>query len=414
MPRIAVLGGGVSGLALAYALQKEAEVVVFEQRDRVGGNIRSEIFEGCLVEWGPNGFLDNEPATLHLVAELGLTDRVQQARKGAARRFVWRRGKLRGLPESPGKFLTSDCLSLGARLRVLFEPWAKGAPPGDDESVRAFAARRIGKGAADVLVDAFVTGIFAGDPSRLSVASAFPRLRAVEAEHGSLIKGFKAKKRAGPSGTLTSFEGGMEVLIRALAEWLDVRLEAQVQKLDPGEFDQVICTVPATRAAALVDDELAVLLRQIPTAPVAVVATIFREPLDVPDAFGFLAPHNQGLRILGTLYDSSIFPGRAPDGFRLFRTMVGGRRDPDAVALSDDELLHIVAEDLRRVWGVWPEPHAVRVIRHPVGIPQYEIGHGALLERIDAARPPWLYLTGSSYRGVSVNACVKEALDWTP
>ena len=157
----------------------------------------------------------------------------QQARKGAARRFVWRRGKLRGLPESPGKFLTSDCLSLGARLRVLFEPWAKGAPPGDDESVRAFAARRIGKGAADVLVDAFVTGIFAGDPSRLSVASAFPRLRAVEAEHGSLIKGFKAKKRAGPGGTLTSFEGGMEVLIRALAEWLDVRLEAQQERQSP-------------------------------------------------------------------------------------------------------------------------------------------------------------------------------------
>ena len=134
----------------------------------------------------------------------------------------------------------------------------------------------------------------------------------------------------------------------------------------------------------------------------------------MPDAFGFLVPHGQGLRILGALYDSSIFDGRAPGGRRIFRTMVGGRRDAAALDLDDGVLLELVARDLRTVWGFWREPRAVKVIRHPLGIAQYEIGHAGLVERIEAACPSWLKLTGSSYRGVALNACVKEALDLVP
>jgi oxygen-dependent protoporphyrinogen oxidase len=147
---------------------------------------------------------------------------------------------------------------------------------------------------------------------------------------------------------------------------------------------------------------------------VAVVALVFEEPLEVPDAFGFLAPRGQGLRILGTLYDSSIFEGRAPRGLRLFRAMVGGRRDPGALDLSDGEILELVARDLRTAWGLWKEPLATQVIRHPLGIAQYEMGHQALVDALEAACPSWLRLAGSSYRGVSLNACVKEALEWTP
>jgi oxygen-dependent protoporphyrinogen oxidase len=247
----------------------------------------------------------------------------------------------------------------------------------------------------------------------MSVASAFPKLKAIEREHGSLLKGAKGRGFA-PKGVLTSFDRGLQVLVDALAERVDVRTGRGWEALEPGEYRRVVCAVPASRAADLASGELRELLRRVPTAPVAVVALVLDEPLDVPDAFGFLAPHGQGLRILGTLYDSSIFEGRAPRGLRLFRAMAGGRRDPGAVDLPDGELLELVARDLRAAWGFWKEPRAWKVIRHPLGIAQYETGHAALLEALEKASPPWLRLAGSSYRGVSLNACVKEALEWAP
>jgi oxygen-dependent protoporphyrinogen oxidase len=409
--RIAVLGAGVTGLTVAWRLSTQGnEVTVFEKKDRPGGNILTEEVAGCRVEWGPNGFLDNEPATLELVSELGLEPRLVRAREAAAVRHIWRAGKLRELPTKPPKFLFSDCLPLGARLRVLLEPWSRPRPEGD-ESVHDFAVRHIGRGAAEILVDAFVTGVYAGDPRRLSLESALPKLHRLESEYGSLIKGAKGRG-FGPPGMLTSFDEGLSVLIDELAGRVDVRLGAGVDAIEQGDFDHVVCALPATRAAALLDGELAEALAAIPTAPVTVVATIFRDPLPVPDAFGFLVPRDQGLRILGTLYDSSVFPGRAPEGLRLFRTMVGGRRDPEGAALDDDALLELVARELRQVWGVFPDPAEVRILRHPLGIAQYEIGHKAILERIEAARPAWLHFLGSSFGGVAINACVKEAVDF--
>ncbi|MCB1037873.1 MAG: protoporphyrinogen oxidase, partial [Acidobacteria bacterium] len=190
--KIAVLGGGISGLTAARRLRSFGEVTVFEGRERLGGNIRTDDFDGCRVEWGPNGFLDNSPPTLELVADLGLTDRLVQARSQAARRFVYRQGRLRELPAKPPMFLLSDALPLLGRLRVLLEPVAKG-PPAEEESVFDFARRRIGRSAAEILVDAMVTGVFAGDPHRLSVAAAFPKLKALEANYGSLIRGAKGR-----------------------------------------------------------------------------------------------------------------------------------------------------------------------------------------------------------------------------
>ena len=411
--KIAILGAGVSGLTAARRLSRHAEVTVFEAKDRPGGNIRTDEVDGCLIEWGPNGFLDNEPATLELVEELGLGPRVARAREEAARRFIWRAGKLRELPTSPKAFLLGDALPLFQRLRIGLEPFAKKAP-GHDESVFDFAKRHLGRGAAEVLIDAFVTGIFAGDPKRLSVRSAFPKLKALEDQYGSLIKGAKGRG-PGPSGTLTSFDGGLQVLVDALAEGVDVRYGAQLETLPEG-FDHVLCTIPAPRAADLVPAELGGLLRRIPTAPVVVVAMVFRDDLlqTVPDAFGFLVPRNQGLRMLGTLYDSSIFSGRAPEGRRLFRTLLGGRRDPDLPSLGDDELRELVARELHQVWGEFPDPETFHVIRHPLGICQYEIGHADLLEQIEAACPADLRLAGASYRGVALNACVKEARTWLP
>lgn len=416
--RVAILGAGISGLTTAHHLGKLGiEAKVFEARDRPGGNVHTETLADCQVEWGPNGFLDNVPATLDLVDDLGLRPRLIRAREHAARRFVWRDGALRLLPSKPQAFLFGDSLPLGQRLRVLREPWVAQRPGGGEESVYDFAARRLGPGAADILVDAFVTGIYAGDPKRLSVDSAFPKLRELERDHGSLIKGSIAKKREGAKApVLHSFDDGLGVIIDALAERADVSYNQRFESLEPlaEEFDHVVCTIPAPRAAELVPTELAEPLRRIPAVPVVVVIQVFDTPFDIPEGFGFLVPQGQGLRLLGTLYDSMIFDGRSPPGKRVFRTLLGGRRDPEILELNDGEICEVVARELHQVWGTYPEPHAVRVIRWPRGICQYELGHAGLIESLEDASPPWLRFAGSSYRGVAFNACIDEARSWSP
>jgi oxygen-dependent protoporphyrinogen oxidase len=406
--RIAILGSGISGLAAAWDLQKRHDVTVFEGSDRTGGNIRTEDKDGFRIEWGPNGFLDNEPKTLELVEELGLTPRLQRARETAARRFIWREGKLREIPEKPWKFLFAGVLPLLGTLRVALEPWAKPAPD-HDESVRDFAARHMGEQAADIMIDAFVTGVFAGDPTRLSVKSAFPKLHKLEVEYGSLLKGAKGRG-FGPKGALTSFDHGLQVLVDELTSRIDVKTGVPVDRIEQGEYDRVICSIPAHAAAPLVEPPLSELLTRIPGGPIAVVALQFEKSPPTPDAFGFLVPRKQGLNMLGCLYDSSIFHHRAPEGRRLFRIMMGGRRDPEVAALPDRELLDLTLSELERVWGSVPEPSGHRIIRWPMGISQYELGHADLVDQIDAHTPDWLRLTGSSYRGVAMNLCIKEAL----
>ncbi|MCH9651688.1 MAG: protoporphyrinogen oxidase [Deltaproteobacteria bacterium] len=413
--RIAVLGAGISGLAAAHSLASRAEVVVFEARDRAGGNIHTGDLDGCRVEWGPNGFLDNEPATLELVTELGLTARLQPADGAAARRFLWREGRLREIPSKPQGFLASSCLPLAARLRALAEPFVRSKSVGD-ESVFEFARRRLGRGIAETLVDGMVTGVFAGDPRRLSVAAAFPRLHALEAEHGSLIRGARGRG-FGPVGHLTSFDDGLQVLVEALTRRLDVRFGTVVDDLSEllaEGFDHVLCTLPATRAADLVTGELGSLLRRISTAPVVVVALVFEASAPVPQAFGFLSPHGQGLEILGALCDSAIFPGRAPAGKHLVRVLIGGRRNAAAVELQDHRLIDLAFANLERAWGPLPAPTAHGVFRHRLGIAQYERGHSSLLREIESRCPPHLRLAGSSYRGLALNACVREARSWAP
>ncbi len=407
--KIAVIGAGIAGLSAAWALRESGDVVVYEASGRAGGNIQTAVVDDCLVEWGPNGFLDNEPATLQMVDELGLTERLVRVREAAALRYIWRAGRLRALPTKPLQFAFGDYLPLAARMRAACERFV---PKGDAtfETVHEFAARRLGRGAARVLIDALVKGVYAGDARRLSLKSTFPKLHRLEAEHGGLMKGAKGRG-FGPRGQLTSFDGGLDVLVEALRSAVDIRLRVDAATLDLGAFDRVILSVPARQAGAILGGEAPALFARIPTAPVAVVATVFDQPLDVPDAFGFLVPRDQGLRMLGTTYDTSMFGGRAPDGVRMFRTMIGGRRDPDAVTLDDGALTDIVLSELRQAWGQAPDPRSVHVFRHRQGIPQYERGHARLLDELTAACPDHVRLTGSSYRGVALNACVREALE---
>lgn len=442
--RVAIVGGGIAGLAVAHALRRKApdvELTVFEASSRPGGNIRSERTDGYLCEWGPNGFLDSVPETLELVREIGLQPRLQPSNDSSRRRFIFRGGRLHPLPGGPGAFLGSGLLSWPAKLRVAIEPLARSRPKGD-ETIHAFAARRIGTEAADVLIDSMVSGVFAGDSRSLSLRACFPKMWQMETDHGGLFRALFAKMRArrvrrgdavgSPLGTLTSFRDGTEELVRALASSLgaSLRLGASVRAVrrsgpawrvaadgDSGiEVDAVVLAAPPPTSARLVadvDDSLAALLSGIAGASLAVVALGYPEK-DVPrplDGFGFLVPRGEGVRSLGVLWDSSIYPGRAPAGQALLRVMIGGARDPEAVRLDDDALLSAVRRDLQVTMGQRAHPGFVRIFRHPLGIPQYVVGHLDRLARIDEglARHPGLYVAGNGYRGVAINSCVAEA-----
>jgi len=451
-PSIAVVGAGVAGLAVGYEIMERAErieggvdLICVDSADHAGGNIRSVREQGFLFESAANGFLDNAPATVTLVRRLGLESRSIKARPEAARRFIYRRGKLRSVPLTPGAFVSSGVLSPLGKLRLLAEPLIPARRTDDDESVYDFAARRIGPEAARVLVDAMVSGIYAGDVRRLSLPATFPRMRAMERDHGSLFRAMLAMRRdrrdgesaqggpAGPGGTLTSFIDGMQELIDALGTVLGsrLRLGTGIERLSdlgrrgfrvhpvegaPFDVDAVVLACPAWSAAAIldpVDRELARLLAGIPPAPVVVAHLGFRRDAlgDVPTGFGFLIPRNQGPRALGVLWSSQIFDGRAPEGSVLFTIMLGGAHDSHVATLDDREIRNAVRADLKRTMDIVADPWVERLTRHPEGIPQYELGHVERLSTIHQRLGglPGLWLAGNSLDGISINACVEQA-----
>lgn len=453
--RVAVIGAGITGLATAYRLERarpDWEVVVFEAEPHVGGKARTTVKGGYTVDWGPNGFLASAPQTLELAHDLGLGEALQPASDSARRRYLYRDGGLRLLPASPPAFLASEVVPLHGRLRAALEVVLASHGVGE-ESVHAFLARHFGRAFADALADAFVSGITAGDARELSVDALFPRLRAMERGHRSLVRALIAQQRAvrgdraaagpgprgpGPSGRLTSFrDGGMQRLLDALRAALrgEVRLGTRVEGLETGgergyrlrvanadtrtpvdTFDDVVLTVPALAAAALLRPHLpdaADALAAIPYAGVRVFGLGF-DRIDVPralDGFGFLVPRGQGVRSLGVLWTSSLYPGRAPAGKVLLRVLAGGRLDPEMLELSDGEALAAVRRDLLLTMGIAAQPEFVETVRWPEAIPQYTLGHARRLRSADAALAtfPGLHLAGNAYRGVGVNDCVREA-----
>ncbi|MEZ5360326.1 MAG: protoporphyrinogen oxidase [Candidatus Zixiibacteriota bacterium] len=441
MKRVAIIGGGISGLSALHFLKHRfgntCEAVLFEKEQRLGGTIGTDRKDGFVSDWGPNGFLDKVPLTLQLVAELGADDLLDPANPKADKRFIYRNNRLHEIGASPQKFLASPLLSIGGRIRVCSEPVIKQRRSEDDESVFDFAARRIGREAAETLIVPMVSGIYGGDAKKLSLKACFPIMRQMEDQYGSLFKAMMAKKKerksnggpAGPGGRLTSFKTGLYQIIERIEEKYrdSIRTGIEVTSIEKDGsrfrigfkfnesdmFDAVICATPSFAASDLIkqlDARLADTLSLIPYASISVVCLGFhrddiRHPLD---GFGFLIPRTEGVRILGSIWTSSIFSGRSPQGMLQLRTMIGGATDPEAVHLSDKELVAITHGELTRILGISKAPSYVNIFKWPQGIPQFVMGHPDRVKQIDNFQQQYrgLFFTGNAYDGIGLNDCV--------
>ena len=435
---VIVIGAGISGLACAYALKKSgADVLLLESSPSPGGIIHSVKDGGFLFETGPQSF-SATPALNALINDLALSDELVAAPPRAPR-YIFVNGQLRSAPLSPPALLASSLLGWPTKLSLLREPFRKTVPPLGDESIADFVRRKFSPDLLDLLVGPFVSGIYAGNPEKLSLRAAFPQIHEAEQTAGSVIRGLKAaaksKNPPGQKPTLVSFRNGNETLTQALSHFLGKSLRTgahatQISRNSSNQFEitttidsssaqfrspHLVLATSAQIAASLLQQlapAAAQVLSQIEYAPVAVVSLAYRRA-DVAHAlngFGFLVPRAAGLRILGTVWNSSLFPNRAPQDHVLLTCFLGGATDPDTTSLSNSSLIDLAHRELTPILGLKAQPVASRVTAHRQAIPQYNLGHLDRLAAIqsDIAKIPGLHLTGNYFRGPAVGACVEH------
>jgi protoporphyrinogen/coproporphyrinogen III oxidase len=437
MGAVAVVGGGIAGLTAAYRLkQRGTRVVVYEAGDRVGGSIRTERRDGYIAELGPNALASPSQPLRALIAELGLEPSLLPASAAAKNRYVVRKGKLLPLPLSPQALLTTRLLSNGAKLAVFGEPLVDAGDSPVEESVATFVRRRFNQEVLDYVANPFVGGIYAGDPEQLSVRLALPKLYALERTHGSVIKAFgsmmRARKRdaeagaAAVTGGLVSFRTGLSEMPEALGRALhsEIRLRAPVTQLRAGPrgwtvgaafqqselYDGVVWAAPAHCLDELDLDfpgaDRLRTLASISHPPVAVLVLGFRrEDVAHPlDGFGFLVPEVERRHVLGVIFSSTLFAGRAPEGHVTLTAFVGGVRNPDLANADLATITARVLDDLRALLGARGEP-TFRTFRcWPKAIPQYDLTYGRYREIMDDVerRNPGLALAGSYREGIAI------------
>jgi protoporphyrinogen/coproporphyrinogen III oxidase len=443
-----VVGAGISGLVCAYALRQAGiDAQVIESSATPGGVIRGERRDGYLLELGPQGF-NATSALLNLCRELHIDDKLLPAPANAPR-YVLVKSTLRPVPLSPPAFIASSLINPLSKLRVLRDVLGRSTPPQSDESVAVFTRRKFSRELLDKLVGPFVSGIYAGDPEKLSLRSAFPQLYEAERSAGSIIRGllFSAKKRGASAEKpiLQTFREGNQTLIEALAAKLESNLRCGVtahsirrstafrdSKTDTSAFEvtllandrkellttsRLIIATPAQQAAALlrdVDPQFESALSPIAYAPVAVVSLAYPKSAihHSLDGFGFLVPRSSGLRILGTVWNSSLFPNRAPDGHVLLTSFVGGATDPGAVSLRESEIVSIVNRELASILGISQPPSFSHVHAWQRAIPQYNLGHMQHMNQLTQlqSKHQSIRLIGNYLRGPALGVCVEQAL----
>ncbi len=440
---VVVVGGGISGLACAMGIERQGgRVVVLEAEARTGGCIGTSHEQGYLLEAGPNSALDTTPLMASLFDALDISIERVSANPEAGNRYVVRNGALHALPLSLRALVGTPLFSSRAKLRLLIEPFiAKGAP-NEEESVADFVRRRLGDEFLAYAINPFVGGVYAGDPRALSIGAAFPRLRELEQAHGSLIRGqlFGARaRRRNPekskqSAPMFSFRGGMQILTDALARRLErVETDTRVTHIAAGNggFElqaagadshrsfrarAVVLAVPAWIAAGLMESvaaDAAKALAAIPYPPVTVVHSAYeRSAVAHPlDGFGMLVPERENRRILGALFSSTLFPGRAPAGSVLLTTFIGGARQPGLASLDEAEIACISHAENASLLAANAPPAFVRVRRWMRAIPQYNLGHAARIGTLEQAEHavPGLFFCANYRGGVAIGDCIKSA-----
>ena len=435
-----VIGGGISGLACALRLQQLGlPAILLEAEDHPGGLVGTVERDGALFESGPQSF-QGTPAILDLAKHVGMEDELLTADPKAPR-FVLQRGKLREIPMSPAALLTSSLLTAGSRWKIASEPLKKTRPPVQEESVADFVRRKFGHEILEYLVAPFVSGVYAGDPEKLSLKAAFPTLEEWEREYGSILRGAmksrpNKEKDSGPP-PLCSFRRGLGSLTRAVAEKLgdSLRLGSRVLaihhsgnavarsfelRVSSGDREEtikaesIVIAAPAYVASRLVSSvsaPLAQTLSGIAYAPVAVVAAeYFDKQIGEPlEGFGFLVPRSEKLRTLGTVWNSSLFSGRGRPGTAVMTSFAGGATDPEIAGEPDTEIADTVHGENARVLKISGSPIASAVFRYPKALPQYNLGHGHIVAAIrDAEREiPGLFFAGNYLEGPALGKCIE-------
>ena len=435
--RIAIIGGGVTGLTAAWQLHRSGlTATVFERAVRPGGVVGAARTGDWLHELGPNSLLEGSPDVATFIDDLGLGSRRLYAATAAKQRYIVRGGRLVAMPTSPLGFIGTRLFSLKAKLRLLGEPWRARSAADAEETVADFVVRRLGPEFLDYAINPFVAGVYAGNPRLLAVRHAFPKLFAIEQEHGSLIRGALRRRNTsgGPKGRIFSFPEGLGEIPATVTARLGAAVQLQsdvksVQRTSQGwrllvehggvtteaEFDVVICALPADALAALpfagvAGAESLTLLREIKHPPVVSIFSGYQRgqvahPLD---GFGVLMPEIEAGRILGTLFSSTLFPGRAPAGHVALTTFVGGMRAPELAGLDDGGLARLAREELGRLVGASGEPAFFRVKRWPRAIPQYTLGYQRFKDVMNAveAAAPGLFVGGNCRDGISLANCI--------
>ncbi len=442
--QITIIGGGISGLTTAWRLRKQGySVELFEQESTVGGTMKTIHTDGWMIETGPNSALETTPLFKTLFTELDITNELVYANPAGTNRYILRNGKLHPLPMSPGKFFQSKLWSLSGKLRLLKEPFVGKAE--HEESIAEFVERRLGREFLDYAINPFVAGIFAGAPEKLSVRAAFPKLYALEEKYGGLIRGQiagarerkKRKEVAKDRAQMFSFKNGMQTLPNALAKALGdcIHTSSTVEKIEYDYTEKlytlhyssngltqthttnvVIFTIPASVASQLVktfDDSLSQKIQNIYYPPVTEVFLGYKleQVKRAMDGFGFLIPEKEKRNILGAIWSSTLFDGRAPKGCVAITTFVGGSRQPEIAQQNDNALLVTVNNELQALMQIEGEPIFTHITRWEKAIPQYHLGHLKIVEHISQFEKhhPGLFLSGNYRDGISVSDCIIQS-----
>jgi oxygen-dependent protoporphyrinogen oxidase len=460
MKRIAIMGGGISGLSAAFRLEQRRrqgaafEYVLYEARSRLGGVIVTERVDDCLLEAGPDSFLTEKSSAADLCRQLGISDQLIGSNDAARSTYVLLKGRLVPIPDGlmfmvPTKILPSilsPLFSPATKLRMLEELFSKarnfrGHDSNDadtrDETVASFVARHYGAEMVERLVDPLLAGVYGGLASELSMRAVLPRFAEIEQKHGSLTRAMiarRGKSTAPVQPIFTTLKAGMQSLVDALAGSLEgssaVRLNSAIESLrlendrwtvvsdtDSSVFDALILATPAPAAASLLraaSPQLASELASIPYSSSVTVALGFDRNLrSRTPGFGFLVPRREGKRLVAATFVHNKFPYRVPPGFALIRCFLGGTADDQVLELTDNEILDITRNELGQILDLTAEPQFTRVYKWKSTMAQYTVGHLERLERMERFRRqlPGLALAGNAYRGIGVPDCIRSGID---